>query len=227
MVPKKEHFSRKLSEQVLYYLPNSKQTNYMSEEEIKKLVDKLVEEKLQERLGALSLDTEKLQKQVSRLEKLPPKDKVTLLVTSFELDQLLPAFIVASGAASFGMEVTMFFTLWGINAMKEKNIYAGKSIKEKMITFMLPSTPKSTTISRMNMMGVGTAMMKEMMKENNVETLPDLIDLSSELDVKMMACQMTMGIMGITREELRNDITYGGVAAYIEEASEAKVTLCF
>jgi peroxiredoxin family protein len=199
----------------------------MSEEEIKKLVDKLVEEKLQERLDPLVADTLQLKQQVEKIEKLMPKDKITILVTSFELDHLLPAFIIAAGAASFGMEVTMFFTLWGINAVKEKNIYSGKSIKEKMITFMLPSTPKSTVISRMNMMGVGTAMMKEMMKENNVETLPDLIDLSAELEVKMMACQMTMGIMGITREELRSDVTYGGVAAYIEEASDAKVTLCF
>lgn len=199
----------------------------MSEEEIKKLVDRLVEEKVADRLSLLQNDTVALQKQVASIQKEMPKDKVTLLVTSFELDQLLPAFIVASGAASFGMEVTMFFTLWGINAMKEKNIYTGKSIKEKMITFMLPSTPKSTTISRMNMMGVGTAMMKQMMQEQNVETLPDLIDLAAELDVKMLACQMTMGIMGITKEELRQDVAYGGVAAYIEEAAEAKVTLCF
>jgi peroxiredoxin family protein len=192
----------------------------MSEQEIKALVDRLVEERVSERLQAVEAQLQHISRQL-------PKDKVTLLITSFELDQLLPAFIIASGAASFGMEVTMFFTLWGINGLKEKSVYAGKSIKEKMITFMLPSGPKDTVITRMNMLGVGTAMMKQMMKESNVETLPDLIDLCSELGVKMMACQMTMGIMGVTREELRNDVTYGGVAAYIEEASDAKVTLCF
>lgn len=199
----------------------------MTQEEIAELVDRLVEEKLAKRLKELEADTQKIQHQIESIRHDMPKDKVTMLITSFELDQLLPAFIVASGAASFGMEVTMFFTLWGINALKEKTTYAGKSIKEKMITFMLPSTPKHTTISRMNMLGVGTAMMKQMMEEHNVETLPDLIDLSMELGVNMLACQMTMGIMGVNKEELRDNINYGGVAAYIEEASDAKVTLCF
>lgn len=199
----------------------------LTKEEIQAMIDQAVDSKVNEKFASFQQEITSLQSSISSVRTEQAKDKVTILLTSFELDSLLPAFIIATGAASFGMEATIFCTLWGINALKEKSTYKGKSIKEKMITFMLPDGPKNTTITRMNMMGVGTAMMKQMMKESNVETLPDMIDLAAELDVKMLACQMTMGIMGITREELRDDVDYGGVALYIEEASESKMTLCF
>ena len=168
-----------------------------------------------------------LQKKVTKLQDLAPLDKVTMLVTSHELDKLLPAFIVANGAASFGMEVTMFFTLWGINGLKTKSLYKGKNIKEKMLTMMLPSKPKKSNLSRLHMLGIGKTMMVGMMKDNNVESLPDLINLAEELDVEMVACQMTMGIMGITKEELRTNVSYAGVAAYIEDAAESNINLVF
>ena len=92
---------------------------------------------------------------------------------------------------------------------------------------MLPSSPAQAQISRMNMMGVGKAMMQSMMTDNKVENLTDLIDLAEELDIEMVACQMTMGIMGISRDELRDKVEYGGVAAYIEDATESRVSLVF
>ncbi|ANQ49001.1 hypothetical protein MY04_1627 [Flammeovirga sp. MY04] len=196
-------------------------------QELKAYIDQLVEEKVNEKTENFQQELQKLQSSLQNLNGVQQKDKITMLVTSFELDQVMPAFIIANGAASFGMEVTIFFTLWGINALKEKSIYKGKNIKEKMITMMLPSHPKSTTISRLNMMGIGTEMMKTMMKENNIETLPDLIDLSIEMGSKLIACQMTMGMMGITTDEIRDGVEYGGVALYIEEASESSVTLTF
>ncbi|KXX67394.1 DsrE/DsrF/DrsH-like family protein [Flammeovirga sp. SJP92] len=198
----------------------------MEDQKLKEYIDALVEEKVNEKTLAFQNQLESIQQQLSTIQ-VRENEKITMLVTSFELDKVIPAFIIANGAASFGMDVTLFFTLWGINALKEKSIYKGKNIKEKMITMMLPSNPKSTTISRLNMMGVGTSMMKMMMKENNIETLPDLIDLSIEMGAKLIACQMTMGMMGITTDEIRKDVDFGGVALYIEEASESNITLTF
>ncbi|NME70965.1 DsrE/DsrF/DrsH-like family protein [Flammeovirga aprica] len=198
----------------------------MEDQKLKEYIDALVEEKVNEKTLAFQKELESIQHQLSTVQ-VKENEKITMLVTSFELDKVIPAFIIANGAASFGMDVTLFFTLWGINALKEKSIYKGKNIKEKMITMMLPSTPKSTTISRLNMMGVGTSMMKMMMKENNIETLPDLIDLSVDMGAKLIACQMTMGMMGITTDEIRKDVDFGGVALYIEEASESNITLTF
>lgn len=198
----------------------------MEDQKLKEYIDALVDEKVNEKTLAFQEQLENIQQQLSNVQ-VRENEKITMLVTSFELDKVIPAFIIANGAASFGMDVTLFFTLWGINALKEKSIYKGKNIKEKMITMMLPSTPKSTTISRLNMMGVGTSMMKMMMKENNIETLPDLIDLSIDMGAKLIACQMTMGMMGITTDEIRKDVEFGGVALYIEEASESNITLTF
>jgi peroxiredoxin family protein len=202
-------------------------TTTLSSEAIQQLINEAVEKQLNARIGVWQAEMQQLQQQLASLKKEAPKNKVTMLITSHELDKLLPAFIIGTGAASFGMEVCMYFTLWGINGLKQKDIYEGKSIMEKMLTFMLPSSPQNATISRMHMMGMGTFMMKEMMKTNHVETLPDMIDLAGELGVSMMACQMTMGIMGISREELRSDVSFGGVAAYIEQAAEARVNLTF
>lgn len=198
----------------------------MEDQKLKEYIDALVEEKVNAKTDEFRKELESLSNTISTLNPRE-NEKITMLVTSFELDKIIPAFIIANGAASFGMDVTLFFTLWGINALKEKTVYKGKNIKEKMITMMLPNSPKTTTISRLNMMGVGTEMMKMMMKENNIETLPDLIDLSVEMGAKLIACQMTMGMMGITTEEIRKDVEFGGVALYIEEASESNVTLTF
>lgn len=198
----------------------------MEDQKLKEYIDALVDEKLNEKTKEFQSQLEEIQQSLSKL-KIRENEKITMLVSSFELDQIIPAFIIANGAASFGMDVTIFFTLWGINALKDKTIYKGKNIKEKMITMMLPNSPKTTTISRLNMMGIGTSMMKMMMKENNIETLPDLIDLSVEMGAKLIACQMTMGMMGITTEEIRKDVEFGGVALYIEEASESNITLTF
>ncbi len=196
-------------------------------EKFKEAIDQYLESKLDEQKLSYEEKITSLEKRIKSLEDFQPLDKATILLTSHELDKLLPAFIIANAAASFGMEVTLFCTLWGINGLKQKSLYAGKNIKEKMLTFMLPASPKKVSISRLNMLGIGKAMMISMMKDRNVETLPDLIDLAEELDVEMVACQMTMGIMGIKKEELREHVTYGGVAAYIEDAAESKITLVF
>jgi peroxiredoxin family protein len=197
----------------------------MNEKELSEYINKVVEEKLAERTSSMRKEIEILTQKVAALQKNAVKDKVSILVASYELDNLLPAFIIANGAASFGMEVDLFFTLWGILALKEKSVYSGKTIPEMMMTFMLPDKPENSPLSRLNMAGAGPLMMAGMMKSENVSTLPELMDLAAELGVRMTACQMTMGIMGVKKEELRKDILFGGVATYIETASESKITL--
>jgi len=121
--------------------------------------------------------------------------------------------------------VSMFFTFWGLTALKKQTVYAKKSVPEKMISMMMPGGPASVGTSQMNMMGMGPAFFKMLMKKNNVESLPDLIEMAQDLEVKMVACQMSMGIMGITKDELLDEISYGGVATYLADAGDSKITL--
>ena len=166
-----------------------------------------------------------IQSQLTQLQSEQRSERVTLLVFSGEFDKLMSAFIVAAGAVGMGMEVSMYFTFWGLNVLKKKNTYSGKPITEKMMAMMMPPGPNNTGTSKMNMLGMGPAFFKMMMKKNNVESLPDLIEISRELGVKMIACQMTMGVMGIKDEELIDGLEFGGAATYVGEASDSQITL--
>lgn len=192
---------------------------------LQQAIDKMIEARLETKLKDFRLEMQAIQQTLQQVKANTPADRVSIIVSSYELDKLLPVFIIATGAASFGMEVDIFFTLWGIIALKKKSVYSGKTIAEQMMTMMLPDKPENSGVSRFNMGGMGAMMMKGMMKAENVATLPELMDLSSEMGVRMTSCQMTMGIMGIKKEELRTDVLYGGVASYIESASKAKITL--
>ncbi|MCS7084480.1 MAG: DsrE/DsrF/DrsH-like family protein [Bacteroidia bacterium] len=178
-----------------------------------------------EKLAQLQAEILGLKAKVERLEGAAPGDKVSIVVSSNDFDRLFPAFIIATGAASFGMEVSMFFTLWGLHALKTRTIYKGKTPLEKMFSAMMPKRPENGPLSKMNYWGLGPKLMKRMMKRHNVETLPNLMALAEELGVEMTACQMTMGLMGITEAEMRPGIQYGGVAKFIADASESKFTL--
>ena len=166
-----------------------------------------------------------LETRLKTLEEKQPADRLSLIVSSNDFDRLMPAFILATGAASMGMEAHLFHTFWGITALKKKPLYEGKNIMERMLTVMLPSNVGDVNLTKMNMMGAGIAMFKMLMKKHNISTLPELLALSQQLGVKMIACQMTMGLMGITREELIDGIEFGGVAMYLESASNSRVTL--
>jgi peroxiredoxin family protein len=119
----------------------------------------------------------------------------------------------------------MFFTLWGLHALKAKTVYKGKTAVEKMFSAMMPKRPENGPLTQMNYFGAGRRMMKGLMKKHNVETLPNLMALAEELEVEITACQMTMGLMGITEAELRPGVRYGGAAKFIADASESKFTL--
>jgi peroxiredoxin family protein len=148
-----------------------------------------------------------------------------MVVFSGEMDPLFGAFTIALGSVAMGMEVSMFFTFWGLNALRVGKKYSGKSIGEKMVAAMMPKGPASVPTSRMNMGGAGPIFFKHLMKQRNIATLPSMIAMAQEMGVRMVACETSMGVMGVTREELLPGIDYGGVATYLEDAAKSKVTL--
>ncbi len=156
-----------------------------------------------------------------------PQDRASIIVFSGELDKCLAAFIIGTGAAASGMQVDMFFTFWGLSALRKKGVTAkGKLFIEKMFGMMLPKGADNLTLSKMNMLGMGTKMMKDVMKKKKVASLPELIDMAIQLGVNLYACEMSMNVMGLKREELIDGLKgIVGVATYLENASKAQITL--
>jgi len=150
----------------------------------------------------------------------------TMVVFSGDLDKVIASFIIANGAASMDRKVTMFFTFWGLNVLrKESGPTPTKPFMDKMFSSMMPKGPGKLKLSKMNMLGMGTAMMKKHMKAKNVDSLEDLIQSAREQGVRLVACRMTMDIMGIREEELIDDIEIGGVATFLASSEESDATL--
>ena len=152
-------------------------------------------------------------------------DRATLVVFSGDMDRMMSAFIIANGAAAMGFEVSMYFTFWGLVALKKETLYRGKPLDQKLVTAMLPDGPQSAGPSKMAFGGAGGAFFRRLMAKHHVASLPELIDTAVEMGVKMVACRMAMGVMGITDEELREGIEYGGVGTYLGDALDSKLTL--
>jgi peroxiredoxin family protein len=189
------------------------------------LVDELVSKRIDRQLEDIRTQIAEALDCAKAAESAAVSDRVTMVVFSGDLDKLMAAFIVATGAAAMGMEVSMFFTFWGLAAVKKKAQYKGKPLTEKMMAVMLPSGPDRVGTSKMNMLGLGPAFFKMIMGKKKVQSLPELIELAREMEVKMVACEMSMDVMGIKREELIDGLEYGGVATYLGDASDSKVTL--
>lgn len=150
----------------------------------------------------------------------------TMIVFDGDFDKALAAFIIANGAASMGRPVTMFFTFWGLNILrKDAHVPVKKNFMEKMFGKMMPRGTKNLKLSRMNMMGMGTAMMRKVMKDKNVSSLEDLMKSAMDNGVKIVACTMSMDVMGIQKEELIDGIEYAGVASYLGDAEKSNVNL--
>ncbi len=177
------------------------------------------------RVAALEQRVLEAQTRLTQVESNGQLDQVSLLVFSGDMDRVISAFIIATGAVAMGCEVSMYFTFWGLLALKKRTVYAEKSIPERMLAMFLPGSASSLGTSRMNMLGMGPALFRSLMRKHNVETLPDLIGLAQELGVRMVACQMAMGVMGIRSEELLDGLEYGGAATYLGDAIDSKVTL--
>ena len=153
-------------------------------------------------------------------------DGKTLIVFSGDMDKVLASFVIANGAAAMGRHVTMFFTFWGLNVLRKtepQNIK--KPFIDAMFGKMMPQGVSKLKLSKMNMGGMGTAMMRKVMKDKNIDSLEDLIKKAMANGVKMIACTMSMDVMGITKEELIDGVEFAGVGTYLGDAEESNVNL--
>ncbi|MDY0150743.1 MAG: FAD-dependent oxidoreductase [Candidatus Cloacimonas sp.] len=150
----------------------------------------------------------------------------TLIVFSDDLDRALASFVIANGAASTGKKVTMFFTFWGLNVIKKTSaIKPEKDFMGKMFGMMLPKSSKGLGLSKINFAGMGPILMRKRMKDKNVDSLEMMIGQAIHAGVQMIACQMSMDIMGVDASELMDGVTIGGVATYLEEAEQSNLNL--
>jgi len=166
--------------------------------------------------------------QLDTLNKKTAADKCSLVVFSGDLDKVLAAFVIATGAVAMGMDAVMFFTFWGTPMLRDKaKSVGGKDIMSKMFGAMLPKGTSQTKLSQMNMGGMGTAMMKSLMKKKNVASVEQMLEMAEELGVRIFVCEMSMDLMGFKREEMigYKHMEFCGVARFLEEAANSKVQL--
>ncbi|SET35941.1 Peroxiredoxin family protein [Oceanobacillus limi] len=154
------------------------------------------------------------------------KKKTTIILFSGDYDKAMAAYIIANGAAAYDHEVTIFHTFWGLNALRKDNqVPVKKGFMEKMFGKMMPRGVDKMGLSKMNYLGMGPKMIKNVMKKHNAMPLPDLVNMAQEQEVKLLACTMTMDLLGLQKEELLDNIDYGGVAAYVGDSEDANITL--
>lgn len=152
--------------------------------------------------------------------------KLSMVVFSGDLDRALAAFVIANGARAMGMDVTMFFTFWGLNILRKHQAPpVQKGVLDRMFGAMMPQGANRLKLSKMHMLGLGTAMMKHVMEKKNVQSLPQLMQEARSSGVKIVACTMSMDVMGLKREELIEGTELGGVGMFIGESSESRTTL--
>ena len=154
-----------------------------------------------------------------------PKGK-TIIVFDGEMDKILASFVIANGALAMGRPVTMFFTFWGLNVLRRpEKVSIAKSFIEKMFGIMMPRGTKKLGLSRMNMGGAGSKMIRGIMKKKGILSLEELIDSARAHGVRLVACQMSMDIMGIHQEELIDGVELGGVATFIGSGEQSDISL--
>ena len=157
------------------------------------------------------------------------KEKLTLAVLSGDLERALAAFMLATTGASMGMEVSMFFTFWGLNIIKKnEGSIRSKGLMRKMLNFMNRGGSKRLKLSRFNMLGLGNWMMKRLMKDANMPSVDEYITMASEMGVKLIACTTTCGVMGVPaeKESFRSEVqVMAGAAYFLNEARKSTITL--
>ena len=179
----------------------------------------------------MNLELEKqLQELKERVEKLETdtKDQLSMVVFSGDMDKILAAMIIATGAAAYDMKVKLFFTFWAISALRDpKKRGKGKNLMEKMFGMMLPRGAGKVKLSNMNMGGMGTAMIKGIMKKHKVASLEEMFKTAGELGVEINICEMSMNLMGFKKEEMIDypGMNICGVATFLSDAQESKIQL--
>ena len=169
-----------------------------------------------------------IEKQPQRLQEAAASNSgnKTLIMFSDNLDRAIATFVLANGAAATGKKVSIFFTFWGLNVLKKEHKPAvKKDLWGRMFSWMLPSSSRKLKLSKMSMMGIGDRMMRHIMNEKHINSLEELRTQAQEAGVEFIACQMTMDMMGISKDELIDGVSIGGVATYMERAEQANVNL--
>lgn len=167
-----------------------------------------------------------LEKELEEIKGRLPEDKLTMVVFSGDMDRVFASFIIATGAVAMGYEVSMFFTFWGLSALKKgRNVQGRDDIFEKALELMTPGSIRSLGTSRMNFMGLGPMMFKKMMRDKEVVSLEELFEMARESGVRMIACDMSREVMGIKESDLVDGLEHGGVAMYLGDALESRATL--
>jgi peroxiredoxin family protein len=157
--------------------------------------------------------------------KIMPKEKMNIVVFSGDMDKLLAAFIIATTAASMGMEVNMFFTFWGLNVLRKKKFTSGKNILQKMMNIINRGGSARLPLSKFNMLGLGPVMMKTMMKRSKMPSLPELIQTAKDLGVKFTACTTTFSFMGFAKDDFIDGVdAYAGAATFLGEVMDGRVS---
>lgn len=154
-------------------------------------------------------------------------ERVTIVVLSGDMDRVMAAFIIATGAAAMGMSVTMFFTFWGLNAVRRKGTASGaRDWLRRMFGFLNRGGAETLPLSKFHFGGLGTNMMKRVMRENRMPGIPELMETAKDLGVQFIACTTTMGLMGITKDTLIDSVDQlAGVTTYLNEARQGAVNL--
>ncbi|MDE4543237.1 CoA-disulfide reductase [Thermoanaerobacterium sp. R66] len=163
---------------------------------------------------------------VAETKQVSEKNDKAIIVFSGDLDKAIAAFIIANGAAAMGRKVTLFFTFWGLNILrKPEKVSIKKDFFSKMFGMMMPRGSKKLKLSKMNMLGIGPKMIRYIMNKKNVSSLEDLIQQALKNGVRIVACNMSSDIMGITKDELIDGVELGGVASFIGAAEQSDTTL--
>lgn len=176
-------------------------------------------------MQALEEKLRELEERFENVEGRLAEDRVTLVVFSGDLDRILAAFVIATGAAAMGQQVSMFFTFWGLGVLKKDCQLAGKTLFQKMMALMSPASSRSLPVSKMNYFGVGAKMLRSMMKKQNVSSLEEMISLARELGVRMISCEMSRDVMGIKESELVDGLECGGVASFLADSLKSRTSL--
>lgn len=177
-------------------------------------------------LAELQAQILELQSKVNNLEGNQQVDRVSIVAFSGDLDKLIAAYVIATGAAAMGSEVSMFFTFWGTAALR-KPVNVKKPLLERVIGRMIPGGTRKAKTSRLQLAGGGPALFRHLMKKNGVASLDDMMEMAGELDIETNICTMSMELLGFAPEEFAHieGVQYCGAAGYLEKALPAKVSL--
>lgn len=174
------------------------------------------------------MDPTKLEPAVALAELRNSKtERVTIVVLSGDFDRVMAAFIIATGAAAMGMQVTIFFTFWGLNAIRKKGATSSaKDWLRRMFGALNKGGAEALPLSRFHFGGLGTKVMQMVMKQNRMPGVPELMETALDLGVRFIACTTTMGLMGITKDTLIDGVDqFAGVTTYLAEAKQGSVNL--